>query len=328
MTWQSKSVLQICSMKKAINEYPDAFHVPVLYREVISTLMINPDGIYFDGTLGGGGHAELFLEKLSNNAIYIGVDRDPEAIDFAVKRLAKYKNLIVFNGTFNLIGAALDKAKVEKLDSILLDLGVSTHQIDEDQRGFTFRPGVPLDMRMNPGENLTAADVLNTYDEEKLVEIFKIYGEERYSKNVARRVVKNRENAAITNSSQLLEIIKHSVPGKYLVKSYARIFQALRIEVNRELEILKETLDNSLQYLKPGGRLGVISYHSGEDRIVKDFINTQENPCICPDDLPYCVCGKEPQMRRVKPFPIKPTEREIEENPRARSARYRVGERL
>ena len=325
---QSKSVLQICSMKKVIKGSPDEFHIPVLYKEVLETLMINPDGIYYDGTLGGGGHAEKFLQSLSNRAIYIGVDRDPEAIVVAGKRLAEYKNLIIYNGTFNMFEAALAKAQVEKLDAILLDLGVSTHQIDEDRRGFTFRPGVSLDMRMNASDMLTAADVLNTYDEARLIQIFKEYGEERFSKNIARRIVSNRETRAIITSNQLLEIINQSVPGKFLVKSYARIFQALRIEVNKELDILKDALEKSLLYLKPRGRLGVIAYHSGEDKITKNFINKQEKPCVCPTELPYCVCEKKPQLRRIKPYPITPGDSEIAENSRARSAKFRVGERI
>ncbi|HEM48633.1 MAG TPA: 16S rRNA (cytosine(1402)-N(4))-methyltransferase RsmH [Caldithrix sp.] len=315
-------------MKKVSKGYPDAYHVPVLYKEVVESLMINPNGIYYDGTLGGGGHAELFLHKLSNNAVYIGIDRDAEAIEFAKKRLANYNNLIVYNGTFNMFESAMKYAGVEKLDGILLDLGVSTHQIDEDIRGFTFRPGVPLDMRMNNSDSLMAADVLNTYDEDRLIKIFKEYGEERFSKNIARRIVKRREDKTITTSDQLLDIINHSVPGKFLVKSYARIFQALRIEVNNELDILRDALEQSLIYLEKGGRLGVIAYHSGEDRIVKEFIQRQENPCECSKDLPYCVCGKKPQMRRIKPYPITPAAEEIAENPRARSAKFRVGERI
>jgi len=315
-------------MKKVNKGYPDAYHVPVLYKEVVASLMINPDGVYYDGTLGGGGHAELFLRALSNKAIYIGVDRDQEAIEFAGKRLSNYTNLITYNGTFDMFEAVMKNAGVEKLDGILLDLGVSTHQIDEDARGFTFRPGVPLDMRMNNTGTITAADILNTYDEDKLVEIFKNYGEERFSKNIARRIVKIREETKIITSDQLLEIINKSVPGKFLVKSYARIFQALRIEVNNELDILKAALEQSIIYLKKGGRLGVIAYHSGEDRIVKEFIQKQENPCECSKDLPYCVCGKKPQMRRIKPYPITPSVKEIGENPRARSAKFRVGERL
>ena len=315
-------------MKKATKGYPDGYHVPVLYKEVIESLMINPDGIYYDGTLGGGGHAELFLRALSNKAIYIGVDRDPEAIDFAKKHLNKYNNLIFYNGTFNMFETALKIARVERLDGILLDLGVSTHQINEDLRGFAFRSGVPLDMRMNTSDTLTAADILNTYEEEKLVKIFKEYGEERFSKNIARRIIRVREEVAITNSNQLLEIINQSVSRKFLIKSYARIFQALRIEVNNELDILKDALEKSITYLKQGGRLGVIAYHSGEDRIVKEFIKKQENPCVCSKDLPYCVCGNKPQLRRIKPYPITPSPEEIAENPRARSAKFRVGERI
>ncbi len=291
-------------------------------------MMINPDGIYYDGTLGGGGHAELFLHALSKKAVYIGIDRDPEAIDFAGKRLAKYNNLIIYNGTFNMFEAALKSAQVDKLDGIFLDLSVSGHQIDKDSRGFTFRPGVPLDMRMNTLDTKTAADILNTYKENMLVKIFKEYGEERFSKNIARQIIEVREEIAIRTSNQLLEIINQSVPGKFLIKSYARIFQALRIEVNNELNILKDALQKSLIYLKQGGRLGVIAYHSGEDRIVKEFIKKQENPCVCSKELPYCVCGNKPQLRRIKPYPISPSAEEIAENPRARSAKFRVGERI
>ncbi|MEJ2053891.1 MAG: 16S rRNA (cytosine(1402)-N(4))-methyltransferase RsmH, partial [Calditrichaceae bacterium] len=199
---------------------PEEFHVPVLGNEILNTLMINTEGIYYDGTLGGGGHAELFLRSLSGRALYIGVDRDPEAIEFALKRLKGYKNFIAFNGTFNMFEKVIKKAGVKKLDSILLDLGVSTHQIDEDMRGITFRPGAPLDMRMNDSDTVTAADVLNTYDEKELVRIFREYGEERFSKNIARKIVQARKEKTFQNSDQLSEIIKRSVPGKFLVKSY------------------------------------------------------------------------------------------------------------
>ncbi len=224
--------------------------------------------------------------------------------------------------------AALQKAEVESVDGILLDLGVSSHQIDSDGRGFAFRSGNALDMRMNTEDTLTAADVLNTYDVKELTAIFKQYGEERHSGRIAREIVKRRSSEEIVKSNQLMDIIQRCVPGKFLTKSYARIFQALRIEVNRELSVLEEALENSLHILKPGGRIAVLSYHSLEDRIVKNFIRRQENPCTCPPEIPYCVCGKKPQLKKLKPAFISAGAEEIKKNPRARSAKLRVGEKI
>lgn len=306
----------------------DAYHVPVMAQEICDRLLINPDGNYLDGTLGGGGHAEFFLEKLNPSACYIAIDRDSEALAFAAQRLKRFSNIVYYQGLFSEMDAALQKAGVESVDGILLDLGVSSHQIDSDGRGFAFRPGVLLDMRMDMEDVLTATDVLNGYDVRELTFVFKEYGEERFSGRIAREIVKRRSKEKIIISNQLMEIIQRCVPGKFLTKSYARIFQALRIEVNRELPILKEALENALLVLKPGGRIAVLSYHSLEDRIVKNFIRHQENPCECPPEIPYCVCGKKPQLRKLKPALITAGKDEIKLNPRARSAKLRVGEKL
>jgi 16S rRNA (cytosine1402-N4)-methyltransferase len=297
-------------------------------QEICDKLLINPNGNYLDGTLGGGGHAEFLLEKLNPSACYIAIDRDAEALAFAAERLQRFSNVVFYQGLFSEMDAALQKAEVESVDGILLDLGVSSHQIDSDGRGFAFRPGNALDMRMNTEDALTAADILNTYDVKELTAIFKQYGEERHSGRIAREIVKRRSSEEIVKSNQLMEIIQRCVQGKFLTKSYARIFQALRIEVNRELSVLEEALENALRVLKPGGRIAVLSYHSLEDRIVKNFIRRQENPCTCPPEIPYCVCGKKPQLKKLKPAFISAGAEEIKNNPRARSAKLRVGEKI
>ncbi len=306
----------------------DDYHIPVLGQEICAKLLTNLNGNYYDGTLGGGGHAELILNHLTPSSHYIAVDRDSEAISFAFKRLGKFSNITFYQGIFSSFGPALEKAGISDLDGVLLDLGVSSHQIDNDQRGFAFRPGVALDMRMNANDETTAADILATYEQDALKDIFKKYGEERHAGRIAKEIVARRASGPIRSSEQLMQIIQRCVPGKFLTKSYARIFQALRIEVNQELKILEDALAESLNYLKTGGRIAVLSYHSLEDRIVKVFLQEQENPCTCPPDLPYCVCGKKPVMKRIKPSFITASEQEIKQNPRARSAKMRVGEKL
>ncbi len=304
------------------------YHWPVLAREVRDFLLLNPDGNYLDGTLGGGGHAAFFLEKLTERACYIGIDRDAEAIRFASERLKQFNNIVLYRGVFSEIDAAMQAAHVEALDGVLLDLGVSSHQIDTDVRGFAFRPGVPLDMRMDSEQEQSAADILADYSEGELSRIFKEFGEERHARCIARAVVRQRQTEPLLVSDQLLAAIRRCVSGKFLTKSYARIFQALRIEVNAELQILEQALHAAVDRLKTGGRIGVIAYHSLEDRIVKQFFRAQENPCTCPPELPYCVCGKTPRLKRVKPYLILPQDDEIQQNPRARSARFRVGEKI
>jgi len=304
------------------------FHVPVMGHEVITHLLLSRDGVYVDGTLGGGGHANLFLQKLSPNSVYIGIDRDQEALEFAGRILSPYSNVFFYKGLYSEIGAALNKAGKSNADAILLDLGVSSNQIDKPERGFAFRPGVQLDMRMNQEENMTASDILAKYNESQLAEIFFVYGEERFSRKIAANIIRSREMNPINRSEHLLAIIDRCVPRNFRIKSYARIFQALRIEVNHELDILRETLEQAMVFLNPMGRIGVISYHSLEDRIVKQFFASEENPCICPPGLPECVCGKVPRLRRIKPHLMTAGEDEIQNNPRARSAKFRVGEKI
>ncbi len=310
-----------------VNEHT-AYHRPVLAEKVREVLLTKPDGVYIDGTLGGGGHAERLLNFLSPQALYIGIDRDTEALEFARKRLAAFANVRFLHGTFAEMDAVVGELGIEQVDGVLLDLGISSHQVDEEARGFTFRPGVKLDMRMNPEDALTAAEILNTYSYEALLRIFREYGEERRAGCIARRVVQRRENKAFATSDDLVAVINRCVARKHAKKSYARIFQALRIEVNGELLQLKIGLEKALSLLRSGGRLVVISYHSLEDRIVKNFLRTQENPCECPPEWPVCQCGKQPTMKRVRPYLIVPDEKEIQQNPRARSAKMRVGEKL
>ncbi len=304
------------------------YHVPVMGQEVVDYLIKKTDGIYLDGTLGGGGHAELILNKLSNDASYFGIDRDIDAIKVARKRLKGYSNFSAFQTTFEQIDEVVKQTGIEKIDGILLDLGVSSWQIDNDERGFSFRPGVALDMRMNIEQELRGEWILNNYGKDKLKTIFKDYGEERFSGKIAYRIVKAREEKRIEKTGDLLALIDRCVNPRFATKSYARIFQALRIEVNNELEILKQTLDESIKYLAKKGRLAIITYHSLEDRIVKNFMRDAENPCTCPPEFPVCVCGKKQKLKRIKPHFILPSEEAINNNARSRSAKLRVAERV
>ncbi|KAA3611119.1 MAG: 16S rRNA (cytosine(1402)-N(4))-methyltransferase RsmH [Calditrichaeota bacterium] len=305
-----------------------AYHVPVLGQEVADCLIHKTDGIYLDGTLGGGGHAEIILNRLERKAHYLGVDRDIEAINVSNKRLEGFSNFSSYQTTFEQLEPVLKRASVSLLDGIFLDLGVSSWQIDNNERGFSFRQGLSLDMRMNSSQELTAEWILNNYSKENLKIIFKEYGEERFAGKIAYRVVKAREEKRIDKTTELLKIIDRCVNPRFATKSYARIFQALRIEVNNELEILKQTLDESKNYLAKKGRLAVITYHSLEDRIVKNFMKNAENPCTCPPEFPVCVCGKKQIFKRLKPHFILPSQEEIDKNPRSRSAKLRVAIRV
>ncbi len=305
------------------------YHVPVLVEQVCTYLITNTSGIYLDGTLGGGGHAEQILTRLSPEALYIGLDRDPQAIAFSRRRLAKFKNVVFYHGIFTEMEKAMQQAGVTALDGVLLDLGISSYQVDEHERGFTFRSDAILDMRMDPQkQTLTAYEILNHYSLDELIRIFRQFGEERRAVCIARQIVKERQLQNIKTSGQLIALIDRCVHGKHAKKSYARIFQALRIAVNQELDLLTEALPMAERFLKKGGRLVVISYHSLEDRIVKNFLKDRANPCICPPELPVCVCGRKPTMKHLKPKVIRPSDSEVAQNPRARSAKMRVGEKL
>lgn len=302
-------------------------HISVLLNECIDNLNITPDGIYVDGTMGGGGHSLEIAKRLTTGRL-ICIDQDPNAHEAAGKRLAEYKDRITFvRDNFGNIANILDSLGIEKIDGMLLDIGVSSHQLDEAERGFSYQQDAPLDMRMNPDRPFSAYDVVNGYDEDELDRVIFTYGEERWARRIAQFIVKERENKPIETTGELVDIIKKAVPkgarkdGPHPAK---RTFQAIRIEVNGELEVLQRAIDDVAASLAVGGRLCIITFHSLEDRIVKEAFRKQENPCICPPQFPVCVCGKKPLGRVITRKPILPSKEELEENPRSRSAKLRV----
>ena len=302
-------------------------HISVLLNECIDNLNIRPDGIYVDGTMGGGGHSLEIAKRLTTGRV-ICIDQDPNAHEAAGKRLAEYKDRITFvRDNFGNIANILDSLGIEKIDGMLLDIGVSSHQLDEAERGFSYQQDAPLDMRMNPDRPFSAYDVVNGYDEDELDRVIFTYGEERWARRIAQFIVKEREAKPIETTGELVDIIKKAVPkgarkdGPHPAK---RTFQAIRIEVNGELEVLQRAIDDVAARLAVGGRLCIITFHSLEDRIVKEAFRKQENPCICPPQFPVCVCGKKPLGRVITRKPILPSKEELEENPRSRSAKLRV----
>lgn len=302
-------------------------HISVLLNECIDNLNIKPDGIYVDGTMGGGGHSLEIAKRLTTGRL-ICIDQDPNAHEAAGKRLAEYKDRITFvRDNFGNIANILDSLGIEKIDGMLLDIGVSSHQLDEAERGFSYQQDAPLDMRMNPDRPFSAYDVVNGYDEDELDRVIFTYGEERWARRIAQFIVKEREAKPIETTGELVDIIKKAVPkgarkdGPHPAK---RTFQAIRIEVNGELEVLQRAIDDVAARLAVGGRLCIITFHSLEDRIVKEAFRKQENPCICPLQFPVCVCGKKPLGRVITRKPILPSKEELEENPRSRSAKLRV----
>jgi len=305
-----------------------SYHVPVLSAEVIEYIISDKSGTYVDCTLGGGGHSELILNELTGNAKYIGIDQDKDAILNAKKKLSRFEKVQLVQDNFKNLTQILMDIKIDKIDGVLLDLGVSSYQIDSELRGFSYNVDTELDMRMNQNAILTAADILNEYSKEELTKIFFNYGEEKKSKLIANLIIKEREKELFKSTYQLRKIIEKVVNPKYKIKSLSRIFQALRIEVNKELESLNMVLSDSLKLLNKGGRLVVISYHSLEDRIVKRFLKYWENPCTCPKELPVCGCGKTPEIKILTKKVIKASSAEKIKNSRARSALLRVGEKL
>lgn len=302
-------------------------HVSVLLQECIDNLNIKPDGIYVDGTMGGGGHSLEIAKRLKSGRL-ICIDQDPNAHEAAGKRLAEYKDRITFvRDNFGNIKSILDSLGIEKIDGMLLDIGVSSHQLDEAERGFSYQQDAPLDMRMNPDKPFSAYEVVNEYDEDELDRVIFTYGEERWARRIAQFIVKEREAKPIETTGELVEIIKKAVPkgarkdGPHPAK---RTFQAIRIEVNGELDVLQQAIDDVAARLSVGGRLCIITFHSLEDRIVKEAFRKQENPCICPPQFPVCVCGKKPLGRVITRKPILPSKEELEVNPRSRSAKLRV----
>jgi len=305
-----------------------SYHIPVLREEVARYLLHKNDGIYVDGTLGGGGHAEYLLGQLNSNACYIGIDQDSDAITFARNRLSHYQNVIFEQSNFKDTHSVLGKLNIHYIDGFFLDLGISSHQIENPMRGFTYMNDGPLDMRMDQRQSSSAYNLLNESSETDLKTIFRDFGEERYAGRIAQRISRAREKQPIQTSKQLCRIIDEAVSKGPPIKSYARIFQALRIAVNAELTILDSTLKNCLTFIRNEGRLVIITYHSLEDRIVKSFLKQQENPCVCPPEFPHCVCGSKPRVKILTKRPVKANENEIRLNARARSAHLRAGEIL
>ena len=307
-------------------------HTPVLLDQCIENLNIRPDGIYVDGTLGGGGHSFHICERLSEQGVLIGIDRDRDALEAAEKRLREFSCRKYFvQSNYADIRTVLAEKGIEKIDGALLDIGVSSFQLDNAERGFSYMQDAPLDMRMNREDDLTAYDVVNSYDRDELTRIIREYGEERWASRIAAFIVRARAEKPVESTSELVELIKEAIPararrsGPHPAK---RTFQAIRIEVNDELGELSRAVDEYLDVMNPGGRLCIITYHSLEDRIVKQKLQKRADPCTCPPEFPVCVCGKKADIRKVTRKPIVAEASELDLNPRARSAKLRVCEKI
>lgn len=306
-------------------------HKSVLLDECIEALNIKEDGIYVDGTLGGAGHSSVIISKLSKKGKLIGIDRDKDALKASTERLKEYSNFYPVHDNHANIKNVLNDLGIDGVDGILLDLGVSSYQLDEASRGFSYMNDAPLDMRMNREDELSAYDVVNKYSEEKLASIFYEYGEERYSKSIAKNIVQKRKEKSIETTLELVETIKKSMPSKALNEKQhpaKRVFQAIRIEVNEELTKLRKAVEDSIMSLNNGGRLAIITFHSLEDKIVKHTYEDMQGKCTCPSGLPVCVCGYKSYGKIINKKPIVSSEEELKENPRARSAKLRVFERI
>lgn len=307
-------------------------HTSVLLDETIENLNIRPDGIYADGTLGGGGHAYHVAERLSDKGRLIGIDQDDAAIRAAGERLAVFGDKItIIRNNYRNMQAALREAGVEKVDGIVLDLGVSSYQLDTPERGFSYREeDAELDMRMDRRQELTAKEIVNEWSQQEIFRIIRDYGEDRFAQNIAKHIVAARQKAPICTTGQLNEIIKEAIPAKVRAVGghpSKRTFQAIRIACNRELEVLEDSLDGLIDLLNPGGRICIITFHSLEDRIVKSAFRRNENPCTCPPDFPVCVCGKKSKGKVITRKPILPGAKELANNKRSKSAKLRVFEK-
>ena len=312
-------------MKKIGNDY----HIPVLYYETLDNLVINPDGIYIDCTLGGGSHSEGILERLSDKGLLISIDQDTNAIEYSKKRLEKFgSKWKVFKGNFENIDTIAYMAGVDKVDGILMDIGVSSKQLDDPERGFSYRYDVKLDMRMNIEQKISAYDVVNTYSEEQLSKIIFEYGEERYARKIAKLIVEERKSFPIEKTSDLIALIKRAYPERSSKHPAKKTFQAIRIEVNRELEVLENAISKAVELLKVGGRLAIITFHSLEDRIVKNKFKDLATACKCPKDIPICVCGGVKKFEIITKKPIIPIDDELKNNNRAHSSKLRILERI
>ena len=312
-------------MEKIGNDY----HIPVLYYETLDNLVINPDGVYIDCTLGGGSHSEGILERLSDKGLLISIDQDSNAIEYSKKRLEKFgPKWKVFKGNFENIDTIAYMAGVDKVDGILMDIGVSSKQLDDPERGFSYRYDVKLDMRMNTDQKISAYDIVNTYSEEQLSKIIFEYGEERYARKIAKLIVEERKSFPIEKTSDLIALIKRAYPERSSKHPAKKTFQAIRIEVNRELEVLENAISKAVELLKVGGRLAIITFHSLEDRIVKNKFKDLATACKCPKDIPICVCGGVKKFEIITKKPIIPVDDELKNNNRAHSSKLRILERI
>ena len=306
-------------------------HVSVLLHETVDGLNVRPDGTYVDATLGGGGHAYEVCSRLNDKGRFIGIDQDADAIKAAGERLAGFgEKVTIIRSNYRDMKPQLQSIGVDRVDGIVIDLGVSSYQLDTAERGFSYRVDAPLDMRMDQRQKMTAKDIVNDYSEAELYRVIRDYGEDRFAKNIAKHIVAERGKGPVETTEQLNEIIRHAIPMK--IRKAAghpskRTFQAIRIELNHELDVLKDSLDDMIDMLNPGGRICIITFHSLEDRIVKSSFRKNENPCICPSHFPVCVCGRTSKGKVVTRKPILPSKEEMESNSRSKSAKLRIFER-
>lgn len=307
-------------------------HVPIMLKEVMEGLNIKPNGIYVDATLGGAGHSIEIVKRLSDTGRLIGIDQDEAAIKAANEKLSNFKNRVtIVRSNYSEIVAILQGLKIEQVDGILLDLGVSSYQLDTKERGFSYKVDAPLDMRMDTREAKTAKDIVNNYSFEELAKIIREYGEEKFASKIADRIIEYRKTKPVETTGELVEIIKSAIPAKFRITGghpAKRTFQAIRIELNRELSVLEDTLDDMIDLLSDGGRIAIITFHSLEDRIVKNIFKKAENPCTCPKNLPICACGKKSKGRILTGKPVLPKEEEIKLNKRSKSSKLRIFERM
>ena len=307
-------------------------HTSVLLHETVDGLNVRPDGIYVDATLGGGGHAFEVCSRLGGKGRFIGIDQDADAIRAAAERLEGFgEKVTIIRSNYRDMKPQLQKRGIDSVDGIVVDLGVSSYQLDTADRGFSYRVDAPLDMRMDQRQEMTARDIVNDYSEADLYRVIRDYGEERFAKNIAKHIVEARQKVPVETTGQLNEIIRRSIPMKIQKTSghpSKRTFQAIRIELNSELEVLKCSLDDMIDMLRPGGRICIITFHSLEDRIVKSTFRKNEDPCICPANFPVCVCGRTSKGKVITRKPILPSEEEMESNSRSKSAKLRIFERI
>lgn len=306
-------------------------HISVLLNETIDALNVKENGIYVDGTLGGAGHAYEVCRRLGAEGRFVGIDQDADAIEAGKKRLAEFGEQVqIVRSNYCNMKQVLGELGISKVNGIVLDLGVSSHQLDTAERGFSYREDAPLDMRMDQRNPMTAKDIVNGYSENELFRIIRDYGEDKFAKNIAKHIVRAREEKEITTTNELTEIIKAAIPMKVRKNTghpSKKTFQAIRIELNKELDVLKDTLDEMIELLDDGGRICIITFHSLEDRIVKSIYRKNENPCTCPSTFPVCVCGNKSKGKVITRKPILPSEEELVYNRRSKSAKLRVFER-